>query len=83
MASDPDDGAELYLNSLYFMILTVTTLGYGSNAYDVREVIGCMILQIIGVVGYASLSGLLANHLTALDSKKADQQQKLDILESM
>ena len=54
------------------MILTVTTLGYGSNAYDVREVIGCMILQIIGVVGYASLSGLLANHLTALDSKKAD-----------
>ena len=48
--------------------MTITTIGYGSDCYHMHEVVFIMGLEIVGVVGYASLSGLLANHLTELDS---------------
>ena len=55
------------------MVMTVTTVGYGAYVETLQEVISIMILQIIGVVGYASLQGLLASHITNLDEEKAIQ----------
>lgn len=55
------DSNGVYLMSIYFKLMTLTTIGYGSFAYDTREVIACMCIQIIGVVGYAALSGFFVN----------------------
>lgn len=83
IAEHKDEPLQLYVESFYFMVMTVTTIGYGSNAISIHEVIAIMILQIIGVVGYASLQGLLASHLTNLDEQKAIQQHRFDILTEM
>ena len=56
------------------MIMTVTTIGYGSNAYTDIEVIFCIFVEIIGVIGYGYLSGMLSNQISALDTTKALQR---------
>ena len=71
ISTDPNDTFHLYIESFYYMLMTVTTIGYGSNAYSIHEVIFCIFLEIVGVVGYAALSGLLASKMSELDSQKA------------
>ena len=53
------------------MVMTVTTVGYGAYVETFQEVISIMVMQVIGVVGYASLQGLLASHIANLDEEKA------------
>ena len=83
LAEEKDASFGLYIESFYFMVMTVTTVGYGAYVITTYEVIAIMIIQIIGVVAYASLQGLLASHITNLDEEKAIQQQRFDILTEM
>ena len=84
MASiDYDDQFELYIHSLYFSMMTVTSVGYGSYAYDTGEFICVFLMQILGVVGYASLAGRLISHIEREDKSRAEMEKKLNMLYEM
>lgn len=60
------DDIQLYVTSFYFIIMTVTTVGYGDlSGFNTPERIICAILQIMGVIIFAISSG----SLTSLISK--------------
>lgn len=73
-----------YIASIYFIITTVTTVGYGDfHAHTVSErIFGCG-LMIIGVVSYTMAISYLTSLISARDRRMAKMMQKMDILESM
>ena len=45
-----------YVNSLYFIVTTITTVGYGDRTAETNvELLFCCVLMIIGVVAYTML----------------------------
>lgn len=78
--SEEQSPANLYINAYYYMIMTVTTIGYGSSAYTDIEIVCCIFVEIIGVIGYGYLSGMLSTEITQLDALKAKQEEKIKIL---
>lgn len=81
--TDETDVLVIYTTSLTFIIMTITSVGYGSNAYTSWEYIAVMVLQIIGTVAYASLAGILTNTIANLDEQRAELENKLEILNDM
>lgn len=57
-----------YLTSFYFTVTTITTVGYGdiSGSTSLEQVF-CIVLMVIGVVGFGLLSGALTNILQNYD----------------
>ena len=71
----------LYVNSLYFIVTTITTVGYGDRtAQTTVELIFCCVLMIIGVVAYTMLISQLTSIISANNKKQARLKDKLDIL---
>ena len=56
-----NDNGFVYLTSLYFTITTITTVGYGdisgSNSW---ERIFCILVMMIGVIGFSYATGILS-----------------------
>ena len=69
--NDPNNPVEVYFNSLYFMFMTVTSIGYGSYVNSRAEMIFIVFIELVGVIGYAALQGLLIERIQALDAKQA------------
>ena len=70
-----------YVNSLYFIVTTITTVGYGDRTAETTvELLFCCILMIIGVVAYTMLISQLTSIISANDKKQARLKEKLDIL---
>lgn len=66
------DSDELYIDSLYFTITTITTVGYGDRSPDTKtEKIFVCILMIIGVIAYTMLISQLTSIISANDRKEA------------
>ncbi len=75
---------EQYLAGVYFIITTVTTVGYGDNhALSSAEKIFCCILMIIGVISYTLAISYLASIINARDRRQAKLLSKLEVLDSI
>ena len=61
-AEDDMDPTTLYITSFYFIITTITTVGYGdfSGATNIERIMNCVIM-FIGSISFAYASGLLTN----------------------
>ena len=72
---------DVYLNSIYFLITTVTTVGYGDiigNSFN--EIIFQIILLLIGIIAYSWLISSLSNYVQENNKQKEIFNQKLSIL---
>ena len=54
----------IYFNAFYFILTTITTVGYGdiSGSTNVEKVF-CIMMMVTGVISFSVLSGSLANIL--------------------
>ena len=73
----------LYLTSLYFVVTTITTVGYGDilpTKINSAELIFSIVLMVFGVIVFTLAQAQLANILSNYDSVDARFQEKLTIL---
>ena len=60
---------EVYTLAIYFVVTTVSTVGYGDiSSYNTGERIFCMLLMIIGVSSFSFISGALSSIMSTYDS---------------
>ena len=60
---------DLYTLAVYFVLTTVSTVGYGDvSSNNTTERVFCMILMIIGVSCFSFISGALASILSTYDT---------------
>ena len=65
--------ASQYLNAFYFIVTTMTTVGYGDfSGHTFYEQIYCIILMLTGVFIFSMVSGSLASILASFDQTNAD-----------
>ena len=71
----------VYLSSIYFLITTVTSVGYGDiigNSFT--EIIFQIFLLMIGIIAYSWLISSLSNYVKENNKQNEIFNQKLDIL---
>lgn len=74
----------MYINSFYWTLTTVTTVGYGDiNAGTTLERIFNLVIMSFGVLMYSFAIGSLSSIVSTLDAKTAEMNQKLQILSSI
>ena len=70
-----------YVESLYWSVTTITTVGYGDiSANNNLEKIFCILVMIIGVICFSYASGSLSSILNSTDNATAIYTKKLQIL---
>ena len=70
-----------YLTSIYFIITTFSTVGYGDiSGSTTSEKIFCIVIMIIGVTAFAAGTSTLTNLLQYYDSDNKLLEEKIDIL---
>lgn len=63
------DPIDLYITSCYFVVTTMSTVGYGDISAGTRaERVFCTLLMFIGVVSFNFISGALASIISSYDS---------------
>ena len=66
-----------YLLANYFVVTTMTTVGYGDNsAHTSLERAFCIALMVIGVIIFTYISGTLSSILQNVDENFASFQEK-------
>ena len=73
-----------YVACFYFIITTITTVGYGDfNAKTEFEMIFCCVLMIIGVIAYSISISSFTSIIAAQDKKSAEFKNKLNVLDAI
>ena len=81
--SDYEDD-RLYLTSYYFIVTTITTVGYGDiSGGTPGEQIFCIIIMVVGVISFSFASGSLASIMQNYDSKNAVYNEKMKKLKKI
>ena len=75
---------EQYLASLYFIITTITTVGYGDiTSKSLAEQGFCIVLMLIGVIAFSVAIGSFTSIMSASDKKQERLREKLRVLSYM
>jgi hypothetical protein len=75
---------QLYALSVYWTIMTITTIGYGDiSGTNTIERIFCSFMMVIGVIAFSFLNGSLTSILANHDQKNAALNEKITILNSI
>ena len=75
---------ELYTFSIYFVVTTMSTVGYGDMSAGTRlERIFCIVLMILGVIFFNIISGALSSVISFSDSQHAVYQEKIIFLNKL
>ena len=73
--------SEQYIACLYFIVTTITTVGYGDiTSKNPAEQIFCILLMIIGVIAYSMTISSITNIMSASNQKQKSLLEKLNIL---
>ena len=73
--------AAIYVAAVYFVLTTVTTVGFGDiSGNNSKERVMCIVLMCIGVFAFSFSIGSLSSVLSTLDSRKADLKEKMSSL---
>jgi hypothetical protein len=79
-----DDNYNQYVLSLYFVIQTMTTVGYGDvNPKNTFERFFIVILMLIGVVCFSFVSGAVSSIMMSIDDENSNQTEKINKLRSL
>jgi hypothetical protein len=64
--------SDLYICSVYFVVTTVLTVGYGDIvAQSMLEKVFCIILMLIGVLSFSFSTGTLSAIIQSVDERDA------------
>ena len=75
---------KLYISSLYFLISTMTTVGYGDIiAKSNLEIIFQILLLLIGIVAYSWLISYISNAVKEKNKKYEEFEKKIKILDDI
>jgi hypothetical protein len=79
---DEKDFTSLYIFSVYFILQTLTTVGYGDHTGSTTyEYIFCMVLEFIGLSFFSFLMGSINNMLKKSDNFESLIDEKLSLLD--
>lgn len=75
---------DLYATSIYFVMQTITTVGYGDiTIVTPTERIICILLQLIGVISFSFASGALTSIIANIDQDEHKNAEKIVILNKL
>lgn len=81
---DVDDKLNLYLHSFYFVLTTMSTVGYGDiGPKRTGEVCFAMFVQFLGCALFGYVVGLMGTEISGLDSHERPVNEKMDFLEAL
>ena len=74
----------IYISSIYYLIATITTVGYGDiTPSNQEERLFGLVLLIVGIIVYSFAVAGISNYIKEIDDKNADYDKKLKILEDI
>ena len=74
----------LYLTSTYFVIVTITTVGYGDiTGNTISEIIFQVLLLIIGTIAYSFIISYFSNYTIKINKKSMTFEKNLGILQEI
>ena len=72
---------KIYLTSIYFIIVTITTVGYGDITGDsMPEIIFQIFLLIIGTIAYSFIISYFSNYIIKNQQKSMTYEKNIEIL---
>jgi hypothetical protein len=72
---------DLYINSFYFTVTTIMTVGYGDiTAISSLEKVICIFLMLIGVIAFSFATGAISSIISNQDSAEAKLREKMETL---
>lgn len=81
---DVDNKLSLYLHSFYFVLTTMSTVGYGDiGPKRTGEVFFAMFVQFLGCALFGYVVGLMGTEISGLDSHERPVNEKIDFLEAL
>ena len=76
-----DSYINIYLTAVYFIIVTITTVGYGDITGDsMPEIIFQILLLIIGTIAYSFTISYISNYIIKSHKKSMTYEKNLEIL---
>ena len=74
----------IYLTSLYFVIVTITTVGYGDiTGKTIPELVFQMVLLIIGTIAYSFTISYISNYIIKSNKKSMSFEKNFGILQEI
>ena len=75
---------DIYIASIYYLMMTVTTVGYGDViGKSTREILFQIIMVIIGTCIYSWLISTVSNYVKKMNEKNIIYQEKMKVLEDI
>ena len=75
---------KIYLASIYFIIVTITTVGYGDiSGNSLSEIWFQLILLIIGTLAYSFIISYFSNYIIKINQKSMSFEKNFEILQEI
>ena len=75
---------DIYIGAIYYLIMTVTTVGYGDIiGRSINEIIFQIIMLIAGTCFYSWLLSSISNYVKKINEKNSKFEEKIQILEEI
>lgn len=72
---------DIYISSMYFIVTTVLTVGYGDiTAVSLIEKCFCMLMMLIGVFSFSYATGTLSAIIQSVDERDTQLKEKIATL---
>ena len=81
---EQDNFIEIYIYALYYIISTVTTVGYGDvSTYTCLERFFGIFILIVGIMGYSVALTSVSGYIHKMNSKAENYQENIKFLENL
>ena len=81
---EEDDKLSLYLRSFYFVLTTMSTVGYGDiGPKRTGEILCAMFVQFLGCALFGYVVGLMGSEVSGFDAHERPVNERIDFLEAL